>query len=88
MIYDMTYLGQGHDLTSGQNIDLTEIGHVAYHSKRLDETNTMALVSARYRNPFKSYQRNNFLRFLALLNSVTSGDLTVDLTSNLKTLLV
>ena len=35
--HDLTS-GQGHGLTSGQGHDMTKIGHVAYHSIRIDET--------------------------------------------------
>ena len=41
MIYSLTSKGHFENLTSGQGHDLTEIGHAAYHSIRIDETNTI-----------------------------------------------
>ena len=55
MIYKMTSKGQLENLTSGQGHDLTQIGHVAYQSIRLDETNTMNLSWSLYLVPIKSY---------------------------------
>ena len=55
MIYNMTSKGQVKDLTSGQGHDLTEIGHVAYHLMRIDETNTMNVERSLYLNSITSY---------------------------------
>ena len=37
MMYNMTQKSKKWNLTSGQGHDLTQIGHVAYHSIRIDE---------------------------------------------------
>ena len=41
MMYSMTLKGQGQNLTSGQGHVVTQVGHIAYVSMRLDERNTM-----------------------------------------------
>ena len=48
MMYNMTSKGQVEHLTSGQGHDLTEIGHIAYHSIHIDETNTMNVTRRLY----------------------------------------
>ena len=40
-MYSMTLKGQGQNLTSGQGHVVTQVGHIAYESKRLDQRNTM-----------------------------------------------
>ena len=55
MIYNLTSKGQIWNLTSGQGHDLTQIGHIAYHSIRIDETNTMDFVRRLYLFSIKSY---------------------------------
>ena len=55
MIYNMTSKGQVENLTSGQGHDLTEIGHVAYHSIRIDETNTINVERSLYLYSISSY---------------------------------
>jgi hypothetical protein len=58
MIYNMTSKeGQVENLTSGQGHDLTEIGHVAYHLMRIDETNTINVERSLYLYSIKSYCR-------------------------------
>ena len=57
MVYNMTSKGQVQKLTSGQDHDLTEIGHVAYHSIRIDETNTINVERSLYLYSIKSYWR-------------------------------
>ena len=57
MMYNMTSKGQVEHLTSGQGHDLTEIGHVAYHSIRIDETNTMNVTRRLYLFSIRSYCR-------------------------------
>ena len=37
----ITLKGQGQNLTSGQGHLVTQVGHIAYESMRLDERNTM-----------------------------------------------
>ena len=51
----MTTKGQVAFLTLGQGHDLTQIGHVAYQSIRLDETNTTNWSWSLYLVPIKSY---------------------------------
>ena len=56
MIYNMTQKSQTWNLTSGQGHDLTQIGHVEYHSIRIDERNAMVLFwSSLYHASIKSY---------------------------------
>ena len=55
MIYDLTSKCQGQHLTSGQGHVIIEIGHVAYQSMRLDETNTMKPFPTFYLCSSKSY---------------------------------
>ena len=55
MIYNMTSKGQVENLTSGQGHDLTEIGHVAYHSIRIDEKNTINVERSLYLYSISSY---------------------------------
>ena len=51
----MTLKGQVENLTSGQGHDLTRIGHVAYQSIRLVETNTLNLFWSLHLVSIKSY---------------------------------
>ena len=44
----MTLKVQGQNLTSGQGHVVTEVGHIAYESMRLDESNTMRPLSRLY----------------------------------------
>ena len=37
----MTIKGQGQNLTLGQGHVLTQVGHIAYESMRIDEANTL-----------------------------------------------
>ena len=46
---------QGQNLTSGQGHVLTQVGHIAYESMRLDERNTMRPFSRLYLFWIKSY---------------------------------
>ena len=55
MIYDLTSKGQGQNLTSGQGHVIIELGHVAYQSMRLDETNTRKPFPTFYLCSIKSY---------------------------------
>ena len=48
MIYLLTLWGQFRNLTSGQGQVVTQAGHVAYVSTRLDETSTLVSVSCLY----------------------------------------
>ena len=48
MIYNMTYLGHFVTLTSGQIFKLTFRGQVIYQKIRLDERNTLVLISFSY----------------------------------------
>ena len=57
MMYKMTSKGQVEHSASGQGHDLTEIGHVAYHSIRIDETNTINVERSLYLYSIKSYWR-------------------------------
>ena len=59
MMYNMTSKDQVEHLTSGQGHDLTEIGHVAYHSIHIDETNTMDVTRRLYLFSIRSYCRKN-----------------------------
>ena len=55
MIYSLTSKGHFENLTSGQGHDLTEIGHAAYHSIRIDETNTINVERSLYLYSISSY---------------------------------
>ena len=59
--------GQDQYLTSGQGHVLTQRGHVAYQSMRLDGTNTMTPFPPLYHFPNESYWQKKML--------VTSDDL-------------
>ena len=54
-MYSMTLKEQGQNLTSGQGHVVTQIGHIAYESKRLDERKTMRPLSRLYLFWIKSY---------------------------------
>ena len=54
-IYMMTLKGQFQNLTSGQGHMVTQVGHIAYESMRLDETNTLVPFSRFYLISIKSY---------------------------------
>ena len=47
-MYSMTLKGQYQNLTSGQGHVVTQVGHIAYESKRLDERNTMRPLTRLY----------------------------------------
>ena len=55
MTYDLTLKGQTQNLTSGQGHVMTDIGHVAYQSMRLDDANTMKPFLTFYLYSIKSY---------------------------------
>ena len=59
MIYNMAQKTQKWNLTSGQGHDLTQIGHVAYHSIRIDERNAMVLFWSLYHASIKSFLAKN-----------------------------
>ena len=54
-VYNMTYLGHFVTLTSGQIFKLTFRGQVIYQKIRLDERNTLVLISFSYLWNYKSY---------------------------------
>ena len=54
-MYSMTLKGQGQNLTSGQGHVVSQVGHIAYVSMRLDERNTMRPLSRLYLFWIKSY---------------------------------
>ena len=56
-MYSMTLKGQGQNLTSGQGHVVTQVGHIAYLSMRLDERNTMRPLSRLYLFWIKSYSQ-------------------------------
>ena len=56
-MYSMTLKGQGQNLTSGQGHEVTQAGHIAYVSMRLDERNTMRPFSCLYLFWIKSYSQ-------------------------------
>ena len=56
-MYSMTLKGQGQNLTSGQGHVVTQVGHIAYVSMRLDERNTMRPLSRLYLFWIKSYSQ-------------------------------
>ena len=56
-MYNMTLKDQGQNLTSGQGHVVTQVGHIAYLSMRLDERNTMRPLSGLYRFGIKSYSQ-------------------------------
>ena len=47
-MYSMTLKGQGQNFISGQGHVVTQVGHITYESKRLDERNTMGPLSRLY----------------------------------------
>ena len=47
-MYSMILKGQGQNLTSGQGHVVTQVGHFAYVSMRLDERNAMRPISRLY----------------------------------------
>ena len=51
----MTLEGQGQNLTSGQGHMVTQVGHIAYVSMRLDERNTLRSLLRLYVFWIKSY---------------------------------
>ena len=55
--YNMTLKGQGQNLTSGQGHVVTQVGHIAFVSMRLDERNTMIPLSRLYLFWIKSYSQ-------------------------------
>ena len=54
-MYRMTLKGQGQNLTSGQGHVVTQVGHIAYVSMRIDERNTMRPFSRLYLFLINSY---------------------------------
>ena len=56
-MYRMTLEGQGQNLTSGQGHVVTQVGHIAYVSMRLDVRNTMRPLSRLYLFWIKSYSQ-------------------------------
>ena len=58
-MYSMTLKGQGQNLTSGQGHVVTQVGHIAYVSMRLDERNTMRPLSRLYLIWIKSYSQKS-----------------------------
>ena len=56
-MYSMTFEGQGQNLTSGQGHVVTQVGHLAYVSMRLDERNTMRPLSRLYLFWIKNYSQ-------------------------------
>ena len=56
-MYSMTLKGQGQDLTSGQGHVVTQVGHIAFVSMRLNERNTMRPLSRLYLFRIKSYSQ-------------------------------
>ena len=56
-LYSMTLKGQGQNLTSGQGHVLTQVGHIAYESMRIDERNTMRPLLRLYLFWIKSYSQ-------------------------------
>ena len=56
MIYSMTLKGRISNLTSGQSHELTQMGHAAYQSIRLDGLNTVVIFSGIYLVSSKNYQ--------------------------------
>ena len=59
MIYRMTLKDQGQNLTSGEGHVVTQVGHVAYQSIRLEETNTMTPIPRLHLFPNASYRQKN-----------------------------
>ena len=56
-MYSMTLKGQGQNLTSGQGHVVTQVGHIAYVSMRLNERNTIRPLSRLYLFWIKSYSQ-------------------------------
>ena len=56
-MYSMTLKGQCQNLTSGQGHVVTQVGHIAYVSMRLDERNTMRPLLRLYLFWIKSYSQ-------------------------------
>ena len=54
-MYSITLKEQGQNLTSGQGHVVTQVGHIAYVSMRLDERNTLRPLSRLYLFLIKSY---------------------------------
>ena len=65
-MYNITLKGQGQNLISGQGHVVTQVGHIAYVSMRLDERNTMRRLSRLYLFWIKGYSQKQL---------VTLGDL-------------
>ena len=62
-MYSMTLKGQGQNLTSGQVHVVTQVGHIAYVSMRLDERNTIRPLSRLYLFWIKSYSQKTVGNF-------------------------
>ena len=56
-MYSMTLKSQGQNLTSGQGHVVTQVGHIAYESKRLNKRNTMRQFLRLYLFWIKSYSQ-------------------------------
>ena len=56
-MYSMTLKSQGQNFTLGQGHVVTQVGHTAYESKRLDERNTMRPPTRLYLFGIKSYSQ-------------------------------
>ena len=56
-MHRITLKAQGQNLTSGQGHVVTQVGHIAYVSMRLDERNTMRPLSRLYLFWIKSYSQ-------------------------------
>ena len=56
-MYSMTLKGQGQNLISGQGHVVTQVGHIAYVSMRLDERNTIRPLPRLYLFWIKSYSQ-------------------------------
>eukprot|EP00915_Cephaloidophora_sp_WS-2016_P011027 GHVH01016221.1.p1 GENE.GHVH01016221.1~~GHVH01016221.1.p1 ORF type:complete len:103 (+),score=2.35 GHVH01016221.1:53-361(+) len=59
--YIMTFKGQFQNLTSGQGHMVTQVGHIAYESMRIDETDTLVPFSRFYLVSIKIYWQKNCL---------------------------
>ena len=56
-MYTMTLKGQGQNLSSGQGHVVTQVGHIAYETMRLDERNIMRPLSCIYLLWIKRYSQ-------------------------------
>ena len=61
MHVDLTLIGQGQNLTSGQGHVVTLIGHVAYQSMRLGERNSLGPTPLLYLYSIKSDRQKTHL---------------------------